>query len=219
MPFKWLKVNKRGSMIREEQVYIKNNTLLIDGLLSRSAEDKGVMICHPHSLMGGSMHNNVVEAIQEAFAEEEYTTLRFNFRGVGRSTGNYDEGKGEQEDIIAAGKYLQSIGIPKISFAGYSFGSWVGSKVIERYRQTFADVIFVSPPINYFDFNFSKLSNEINMMICGDTDQYCDLNVLRKQINNLNTNLQIITDADHFYLGREKEIINILRTSLNNQKN
>jgi uncharacterized protein len=206
-------------MMREEQVCIKNNDLMIEGLLCKSPEDKGVVICHPHSLMGGSMHNNVVEAIQEAFAEEKYTSLRFNFRGVGRSTGNYDEGKGEQEDIFAVGKYLQSIGISKISFAGYSFGSWVGSKVIERSDHPFAAVIFISPPINYFDFNFSKLSNKINMIICGDNDQFCDLNVLKEQINNLNLNLKVIPDTDHFYLGREKELLHILRRSLNNQKN
>lgn len=205
--------------MKEEQIYIKNNDLMIEGLLSKSPEDKGVVICHPHSLMGGSMHNNVVEAIQEAFAEEKYTSLRFNFRGVGRSTGNYDEGKGEQEDIFAVGKYLQSIGILKISFVGYSFGSWVGSKVIEQSDHPFADAIFISPPINYFDFNFTTLSNKINMIICGDNDQFCDLNVLKEQINNLNANLNIIPDTDHFYLGREKELLRILRRSLNNQIN
>ncbi len=205
--------------MREEQVYIKNNELLIEGLLNKSSEDKGVVICHPHSLMGGSMHNNVVQAIQEAFAAEKYSTLRFNFRGVGASTGIYDEGRGEQEDIYAACKYLQSIGISKITFAGYSFGSWVGSKIIERADHPFAAAIFISPPISYFDFDFTKLTNRIDLIICGNNDQFCNIAVLKKQIESLNSDLIIIPYTDHFYIEKESEIINILHSSLNNEKN
>jgi uncharacterized protein len=205
--------------MKEERIYTKNNDLIIEGMLNRSAADKGVIICHPHSLMGGSMHNNVVEAIRDAFAAEKYTTMRFNFRGVGGSTGIFDEGKGEQEDILAVCKYLQSIGILEISFAGYSFGAWVGAKVMERADYPFAAVIFISPPVSYFDFPFPKLTNKINMIICGDNDQFCDLKVLKEQIINLNTELKIIPDTDHFYLHREKELSNILCASLNKQKN
>ena len=205
--------------MKEEQIYIKNNNLKIEGLLNRSSAVKGVIICHPHSLMGGSMHNNVVEAIRDAFAAEKYTTLRFNFRGVGGSTGIYDEGRGEQEDVLAVCKYLQNSGVSEIVFAGYSFGSWVGAKVIARADHPFAESIFISPPINYFDFPFPELINKIKMIVCGSDDQYCDLNVLKEQIKNSDTTLKIVPDTDHFYLDRERELSNILRTSLNNQKN
>ena len=77
----------------EEKIYIKNGSEIIEGMFSRASGEKGVVICHPHSLMGGSMYNNVVEAAQEAFAAENFSTLRFNFRGVGGSTGVYDEGR------------------------------------------------------------------------------------------------------------------------------
>lgn len=200
--------------MKEEQVSIKNNKLILEGLLSKSSENKGVIICHPHPLMGGSMYNNVVESVQEAFDAEEYTTLRFNFRGVGASTGIYDAGRGEQEDIIAGCKYLQSLGISNISFAGYSFGSWVGSKIIERENHPFSEVTFISPPVNYFDFNFTKLNNKIDMIICGNCDQFCDVKILEKQMKFLNFQLKIINDADHFYMGREKELVNILRVKL-----
>jgi uncharacterized protein len=205
-------------MKREETVYIKNNKLMLEGLLNKSSGDRGVVICHPHPLMGGSMHNNVVEAIQEAFAAEEYSTLRFNFRGVGGSTGIYDEGRGEQEDIVASCKYLQSIGVISISFAGYSFGSWIGAKVIERDCHPFADVTFISPPINYFDFDFSKLCNKINAMICGNNDQFCDIETLKEKTKIINSNLKIVPDTDHFYQGREEILINILRANLNKRK-
>ena len=86
--------------MKEEKVYMKNDLLILKDCWHKASGEKGVVICHPHSLMGGSMYNNVVEAIQEAFAAENYSTLRFNFRGVGGSTGIYDEGRGEQEDIL-----------------------------------------------------------------------------------------------------------------------
>jgi alpha/beta superfamily hydrolase len=134
---------------------------------------------------------------------------------VGRSTGGYDEGRGEQEDIIAACKYLQNIGIIKLSFAGYSFGAWVGSKVIDQADNPFTSATFISPPINYFDFDFTKANNNIKVIICGSNDQFCNLDVLKDKINHLNTNLIIIPDADHFYLGKEKEIIKVLQENIN----
>ncbi|MEN6621846.1 MAG: hypothetical protein ABFD50_09890 [Smithella sp.] len=200
--------------MNEDRIFIKNNELTIEGLLCKSSGNKGVVICHPHPLMGGSMYNNVVEAIQETFAVEKYSTLRFNFRGVGYSTGNYDEGRGEQEDILACSRYLRDLGILIICLAGYSFGSWIGSKIIECENHPFSNVTFISPPINFFEFNFTKLYNKINAIICGNRDQFVDINILKKQMNLLNYDLKIINGADHFYMGREKEIIDILHVKL-----
>lgn len=94
----------------EEKISIKNGSLIIEGLLCKTSGEKGVVICHPHPLMGGSMYNNVVAAIQGAFAVVNYSTLRFNFRGAGKSTCVYDEGIGEKEDIIAAVDYWKNLG-------------------------------------------------------------------------------------------------------------
>lgn len=194
----------------EELIYIKNNDLQIEGLLHSSSSERGVVICHPHSLMGGSMYNNVVETIQQVFAHAKYTTVRFNFRGVGRSTGSYDEGRGEESDISTVCQYMQDSGIKRLSFAGYSFGSWVGSKIIEKDDNPFDEVIFISPPINYFNFNFKNLNNKINLIICGSHDQFCDTRILTTQAQSVGANMQIIAGADHFYFGREKKLENIL---------
>jgi hypothetical protein len=195
----------------EERIFNKSDSLIIEGLWHKSAEERGVIICHPHPLMGGSMQNNVMEAIQEAFAAADFTTLRFNFRGVGRSTGIYDEGRGEMEDILSAREYLINKGISSIFFAGYSFGSWVGSKVMERNNNIFTDSVFVSPPNNYFDFAWPKLTGNIGLIICGDQDQFCDPEAIKKQIKEIQAKLEMISGADHFYLGKEKELINVLR--------
>jgi hypothetical protein len=194
----------------EEKIYIKNGSLKIEGLLSKSSKENGVVICHPHSLMGGSLHNNVVETLQEAYAAENYSTLRFNFRGVGGSTGFYDEGRGEKEDIFAVCEYLKKMGLTKLILAGYSFGAWVGSKVLEESNNTFVGSVFVSPPVDYFNFNWDDLKNKINFMICGDHDQFCMVDVIKRVAQKINSPLEIIHGADHFYMGKEKELARIL---------
>ena len=195
----------------EEKIFINNGLLVIESLLHKANPGKAVVICHPHSLMGGSMHNNVVEALQEAFASENYTTLRFNFRGVGASTGYYDEGNGEQQDIIAVCAYLQEQGFSELAFAGYSFGSWVGSKIFEREVTPFSFIIFVAPPVNYFDFQWNDLKDKIDLIICGDSDQFCSLNILKREAAKINAPLEIIRGADHFYMGKERELTEILK--------
>lgn len=200
--------------MEEQQIHINNGNIIIEGLLKKSTTEHGVVICHPHPLMGGSMHNNVVEAIQEAFGLENYSTLRFNFRGVGRSSGVYDEGRGEQEDIIASIKYLRNTGLKKICFAGYSFGAWVGSKVLERADNPFIASVFISPPVNYFEFNFIGLSDKIQLLVCGDQDQFCELSLLKKSTVNINADLEIIAGGDHFYRYKEKKLIEILRKKI-----
>jgi len=195
----------------EEKIFIKNGSLIIEGLVCKVPGEKGVVICHPHSLMGGSMYNNVVEALQKAFAAEYYSTLRFNFRGVGASTGVYEEGVGETKDVLAVCGHLKKLGLTKLFLAGYSFGAWVGSKVLEGNKNPFTASICVSPPINYFNFNWDNLNNKINLFICGDCDQFCDLDVLIKIAQKINSPVEIIRGADHFYMGKEKELTDILR--------
>jgi uncharacterized protein len=197
--------------MREEKIYIKNGSLIIEGFLCKGSEKKGVVICHPHSLMGGSMYNNVVEAIQEAFAAENISTLRFNFRGVGESTGTYDAGRGEEEDIIAVCDSLKQRGLTELFFAGYSFGGWVGSKIIEKSDNSFYFNICVAPPIDYFNFKWDNLKNKIDLFICGDRDQFCTLDVLISKAQKINSPVEIIDGADHFYMGKEKELKSILR--------
>jgi len=195
----------------EERIYIENGSLKIEGLLSKDSKENGVLICHPHSLMGGSMHNNVVETLQETYAAANYSTLRFNFRGVGGSTGFYDEGRGEKEDIYATCEYLKKMGMTKLFLAGYSFGAWVGSKVLEETSNPFTGSIFVSPPVDYFNFNWENLNNKINFIICGDQDQFCAINTLKRIAQKISSPLKIIHDADHFYMGKEKILALILQ--------
>ena len=196
--------------MREEKIHLNSGPLILEGLLSRTPGERGVVICHPHSLMGGSMHNNVVETLQHSFASQHYSTLRFNFRGVGSSTGSYDGGKGEREDILASCDYLKKQGIAEISFAGYSFGAWVGSFVLQDNADRFSSAFFISPPIDYFDFDWEGIKNKIDLILCGDRDSFCSLDTLRSIAGKIGSPLEIIHHADHFYMGYEEKLSKVL---------
>ena len=102
----------------------------LEGMLRFQSKKAGVVICHPHPLYGGNMYNNVVSAIEDGYAALGFSTLIFNFRGVGNSQGEYDEGEGEVKDATAAYKYLAKHldDDARITLAGYSFGAWVISR-------------------------------------------------------------------------------------------
>ena len=84
----------------EELIFFMAGDIKIEGLLQTKPGDKGVVITHPHPLYGGSMHNNVVESLVQVYQQAGYATLRFNFRGVGGSAGQYDNGVGEVDDLV-----------------------------------------------------------------------------------------------------------------------
>ncbi len=195
--------------MNEEKVWFKSGSLSLEGFYQSGAGTGGALITHPHSQMGGSMHNNVVEAMVAAFQGRGYATLRFNFRGVGRSEGRFDNGIGEQEDVRGARSFLEEKGIGDIILSGYSFGAWVNSRVLSG-GAVFADCIMVSPPIEYVPFDLATLSGKCGLIICGDRDQFCPLDVLRNEAPRAGGLLSVVDGADHFYFGREQDIIRYL---------
>ncbi len=193
--------------MKEERVSFKSNGLKIEGLISESQTRNGVVVTHPHPLYGGEMHNNVVESVVRAYGQKGYTTLRFNFRGVGRSEGGYDEGNGEQEDVRAAVAYLCGLGKTSIDLAGYSFGAWVNAQCI----QSLTDVkrmIMVSPPVNFLDFSFLKYCAKIRLVIAGSEDDIASPAMIKDMIPvwNSEAEFNIIKGADHFYCGKTGEL-------------
>lgn len=116
--------------------------------------------------MGGDMWNPVVETVARALFAAGISTLRLNFRGVGGSAGCFDEGRGEQEDLLAALAFLEERGLKEILPAGYSFGAWVSAGVLGR--RALAPAIFVAPPIHLFPFDLETLRNRVGLIVCGD---------------------------------------------------
>jgi alpha/beta superfamily hydrolase len=126
------------------------------------------IILHPHPQFGGTMNNRVVYNLHYAFHEMGFTVLRFNFRGVGRSQGEYDQGVGELSDAASALDYLQSMN-PNAKHcwvAGFSFGAWIGMQLLMR-RPEITGFISVSPPANMYDFSFLAPCPSSGLIING----------------------------------------------------
>ncbi len=181
----------------------ENEAIKLEGLLTRQNGKKGIVVTHPHPLYGGDMYNPVVETIASAFQKKGYTTLRFNFRGVGQSQGKYDNGQGEQQDVCAALAYLKNLSIEHLNLAGYSFGAWVCYN-LEAAMPTVMNMIMVSPPVGSIDFSPPIGISCLKLIITGSQDN--DIAPAHRigqmmPVWNPGASLQIVKGADHFYSG------------------
>jgi len=199
--------------IKEEHIFYPSGTLQLEGLYAEAGGVEGAVICHPHPQMGGSMENNVVVSVITALLLSGCSTLRFNFRGVGQSEGTYDNGVGEQEDIGGAVSWLRQKGKAGLRLVGYSFGAWVSAKWLQD-QNLEHPALLISPPIDVMDFNFSSLSGKICLILCAERDQYCSWKHMEDIARGLNCRCKVIPDADHFYFGKESEIIGVLNDYL-----
>jgi len=200
-------VNLKDIHMKATPVVFRSEDGNIEGLMVEGQATKGVVVTHPHPLYGGSMENNVVEAVVRAYGEKGYTTLRFNFRGVGRSEGRYDNGRGEQEDVRAAVAHLTQLGMTSIDLTGYSFGAWVNAKCIDSLTDV-GRMVMVSPPVNFLDFSFLKSCPKIRLVIAGSEDEIAPPAMIEKilLVWNPESELKAINGADHFYWGKTGEI-------------
>ena len=195
----------------EKGIVFKSGSVNIEGLYEPLSNNRAVVVTHPHPLYGGDMHNNVVQAIVEAYREKGYTTLRFNFMGVEGSEGSFDHGVGEQENVRAALAYLYDSGIKNIDLAGYSFGAWVNAAGAESFDQA-ARLVLVSPPVSFMDFSLVKASDKIRLIITGTDDNIADWKRIEEYLAKWkpDTIFKTIPGADHFYWGKTGELKNIL---------
>jgi hypothetical protein len=170
----------------------------------------GLVICHPHPLRGGDMLNNVIQAIAEAFTAVGFAVLRFNFRGVGKSTGHYSEGLGEQEDAKAALAWLTAqpgVDADRVFLAGYSFGARVTLALASTDPHVHG-FIAVAPPVLRGDWPSLDCHREAKIFLCGDRDPVAPPEVLAGLVKNLPEpkRLVILQDADHFFVGQERTL-------------
>ena len=201
----------------EEEVSIPGPGITLEGRLSPGAGPGGAVITHPHPLFGGDMANNVVLTAVRALAARGMSALRFNFRGVGRSTGTYGGGMDEADDVAAALPFLKSR-IPGPHFVlGYSFGAAVASRAL--IQGLAADgAIFVAPPIAFMDLSFLPRVPGLRLIIVGDRDELCPqarLQALMAEsqpsFGERPAEIRVIEDADHFFGNGEAELFRALR--------
>jgi len=199
--------------MNEEAVIFRSEGLKLEGLLHQPrdvAEPRGAVVCHPHPLYGGSMLDLVVEAILKAMWAIDCATLRFNFRGVGNSEGEYDEGRGEARDAEAAVKYivgLRGMQRGKVILAGYSFGAMAAVNAAAHTPEV-TTVVAVAPPILADGVGQLVALKKRLVVVAGEEDRYCppaQLEVLRNALIGL-IRLKIIPGADHFFAGHEEQV-------------
>ena len=176
----------------------------LEGRYFRGTAPHSVVICHPHPLYGGSMDNNVVLAGQKAFAEAGWSTLRFNFRGVGRSGGEPGGGEHEVEDLLAASALAkESDPAALLHLAGYSFGAWIGVRGLAQGIGP-ASVHLFSPPLDFISFEGLALPAKPVLITAGSEDDFCAVQSVRDWISGQSAveplvTLEIFPFCDHFY--------------------
>jgi alpha/beta superfamily hydrolase len=184
----------------------------IEGLLNKRDENKGVVVTHPHPLYGGDMYNLVVETIVHVYNIKGYSTLKFNFRGVGKSRGQYDNGVGEQKDVLAALSFLADMGMERIDLAGYSFGAWVNAHAVVQGDSVVENMAMVSPPVGFMDFHAISAMNVLRFVITGSRDDIAPADAVKKMLPTWNPDarFEIVDGADHFYGGYLGQLESVL---------
>jgi alpha/beta superfamily hydrolase len=181
------------------------------------------LVLHPHPLGGGTMHNKVVFRAASALNDAGLITLRINFRGVGQSTGQHDEGRGELEDVRAGLDYLEeNYRDFDVTLCGFSFGARVGLEVgISDERVV--NLISIGTPVDKYDFSFLEACRKSILFVHGDRDEFGELAKLREIVAKIEPHTQVqlsvIKGADHFFEGRLDELKSVIKAWFMNQLN
>lgn len=173
------------------------------------------VVCHPHPLFGGTMHNKVVYQVAKTIHRFGLPVLRFNFRGAGLSEGAHDEGRGEEQDVLAALDFLAAEypGAPLL-IAGFSFGAWIGLRAGCGDARV-KELIGLGMPVGDLEsrsFSYLEGCDKPKLLASGEFDQFGPPEQLRKVIKKLplriaeNTNVAIVRGGDHFFAGHLSEL-------------
>ena len=181
------------------------------------------LLLHPHPKHGGNMHNKVVYALFQTFVQRKFSTMRFNFRGVGRSQGVYDGGEGEGElcDAAAGLDWLQTYN-PNSNIcwvAGFSFGAWIAMQLLMR-RPEISGFISLAPPANTHDFSFLAPCPSSGLVLHGTKDEVVPEEAMDKLVAKLRSQRNIVIDhrsidgADHFFNDKHEELVDHVNSYL-----
>ena len=196
-----------GSEGKIETKYIHNNDV----------NSPIVLILHPDPSRGGTMNTKIVFELYKIFSNNGFSTIRFNFRGVGKSEGIFDDGEGELSDAASVLDWLQQNNTnSKICWvAGFSFGSWIAMQLLMR-RPEINGFVCVSPPANIRDFNFLAPCPSSGLMIHGDKDSISSFESARILSEKLQKQKKFeiifksIKGADHFFENHKVEFNSIV---------
>jgi alpha/beta superfamily hydrolase len=201
-------------MVSNQVLHVNIPTPLghLEGILKPEEEDIQIrytsVVCHPHPLYGGTMHNKVVFKVAQTLQALNIPSLRFNFRGVGRSSGTYDEGRGEMDDVRHALEFLSRRypGVPAL-IAGFSFGASVGLRVAAADDRVQA-MIGLGVPARWFDGDTLQDCHKPKLFIHGTADEIAPYDLMALWFEHVPAPKSLVTveGADHFFQGRLDEV-------------
>ncbi len=166
------------------------------------------LICHPHPQFGGTMDNKVVQTLAKSFVELGFATMRFNFRGVGKSEGSFDDGIGETEDAAAALAWAQThlgTSVPLVA-AGFSFGCFVQTRLLSRSQPD--QLVLVGPAVNRFEI--PKVPKD-TVVIHGEEDDVVPLSEVMNWARPQGLPVTVFPGAGHFFHGRLTELKTVVK--------
>lgn len=189
-------------MIEEYITITGAGDIRLEGNFNRQETGKAVVLAHPHPLYGGNMDVPVICKMAACFQAAGIATLRFNFRGTGGSSGTFDDGQGEQEDVKSALGFLSGQGYDQLFLAGYSFGSWVNAHVVNVGVKV-CDHIMVSPPAALLSFDKVVRMPKTGLIITGENDDLAPVYLVEDLLLkwNISPRVEVLPNVDHFYAG------------------
>ena len=184
--------------------------IVLEGTIQPSeGANRAIVVCHPHPEHGGTMRNPLLGAIANAAVPAGIEVLRFNFRGVGRSTGSYDGGIGERDDVGAAVRFMQERGLPVTGIAGWSFGAATALAWQAEADSTLAYVGIAPPvdsPLTPALPEAGSLHPAHRTFIIGERDQFIDADGLEAYADSIGARTIRYGTADHFFILQEKRL-------------
>jgi alpha/beta superfamily hydrolase len=176
------------------------------GQQALTSENKcGFIMCHPHPLYAGTMDNKVVTTLVRGASQQGLDTIRFNFRGVGESEGQHDQGKGEQDDLSAVVDYaLNELGWSQVLLAGFSFGAGVACLYAGQYPEKVAGLFLIAPAVHHFDAPSTLPFEFESHVYMGDADEVVPFEEVEHWVDLLTPqpHWHIFEGAGHFFHGR-----------------
>ena len=185
-------------------------------------ESPVALILHPHPQFGGTINNQIVYHLYYSFVQRGFSVLRFNFRGVGRSQGLFDNGAGEMLDAAAALDWMQAINKEATTcwIAGVSFGAWISMQLLMR-RPEVEGFISVAPPANLYDFSFLAPCPSSGLIVNGEIDRVVPAADVQTLVEKLKTQKGIdighvvVPNANHFFENRVEDLMAVIDGYLN----
>src|SRR5262245_17281536 len=176
---------------------IASPTGTLEALVCESPDDRhAIVLCHPHPQYGGSMHDGVLDTVDAAARRHAFTTVRFNFRGVGASSGRFDNGVGEVDDVLAAVEWTRArIGAKPLWVGGYSFGSNMAWRALDRCGDI-DGVVLIAPPVAMMDFSARPPSLPKLTIVAGERDDFVDASDLDRWARDAAPNARVVKIAD-----------------------